>query len=225
VNGHGAEASEIIPFMNTPLCYEMINASLPYLGRTSPYIFRFPCPVSSEQLLILGERLLQVVEEHAANKRVHIVGIASRGIPMATSVALLARGRREIWLSTTGSGGSVEHVAKDRSDCYTVLVDNSVISGRTLVGIVANLRSAGIRPDLCVRFFDREELDVRGNDPTEVVKRRVGFPIASTFSLRDIIRHEQRPGPKSTILQYAMRYGTASLKAHISSYIDSVTAI
>lgn len=205
--GTGIEA-----FTATDACYEFLTADLPYLGRTSPYVFRFPCPVTARQLGVIGRQGARVVGADRRGRPVHLVGVASRGIPLAAAVAR-SLGGDDVALSTVGGNGSVEHVARTGPGHFTVVVDNSVVTGATAADTTRALSRIGVRPALWIRFFDREELDVDGADPTRAVEERIGCPIRSVFALRDLLRAERRPVERAVLAGYAAAHGTASLRS------------
>lgn len=210
-NGTGIEA-----FTETAACYEFLQADLPYLGRISPYVFRFPCPVTARQLEIIGRRGAAVVAAARNGLPLHLVGVASRGIPLATAIARHLGGD-DVLLSTVGGDGSVEHVARPGPGHFTVVVDNSVVTGATAAATTRALSRIGVRPRLWVRFFDREELDTDGVDPTRAVEARIGCPVTSVFALRDLLRAERRPAERAVLVGYATAHGTASVRAWLGA--------
>jgi orotate phosphoribosyltransferase len=211
VTQNEATRNEIGPFMETTRCYEFIEAYLPHLGRVSPYIFRFPSPLSKRQLQILGDRSRRLIETNCTGSPVHMIGIASRGIPMAVAT-LLADNDNQTRMSTTDTQGSVEHVAREMGQCYTVMMDNSITTGRTVARVVEQLASVKIIPDLVIRFFDREELDAHGEDPTLAAESVINCPIASVFRLRDLVESDDRKNERALLTMYARNHGTRAIQ-------------
>ncbi len=210
-----ADSADLAAFTGTGTCYEFLAADLPYLGRTSPYIFRLPCPLTPRQLRVIGTRGALAVRGACGGRPVHLVGVATRGIPLATAMAQ-ALDSDDVVLSTVGGDGRVEHVARPRRPHFTVLVDNSVVTGATAVRAASALAGAGLPPELCLRFFDREENDVEGDDPTRRVEQRIGCPIGSLFALRDLLDAERRPARRATLHAYARAHGTEELRAWLT---------
>jgi orotate phosphoribosyltransferase len=201
-------------FANNRQCYEAKDTFLPHLERTVPYVLRLPWPLSAAQLQIVGKRCREVVHRQTNDSRIHFIGVASRGIPMATAATLAYPDASDVFLSHTGKNASVDHVARP-TGCFTVVVDNSVASGRTARAVVGALASIGIRPDLLVTFFDREELTESGTDPIMETALQIGCPIQSLFSFRDLVQYEQRPEVRAILLDHASNFGTDSLRGFL----------
>lgn len=204
-------------FLDTSTCFEMKEAYLPYYGRTSPYIFRTPTPFTAGQLQVIGSNGAKLVAERAPAGSVHIIGIASRGIPLATAITidLKATHRREAVLSMVARDGSVEHLSVIQSS-YSVLVDNALVSGRTMELALERVRSIGVNIELMVYMFDREEVNNNGSESAARLSAEFGCEVISIFSLRDVIEAVENDIDKRTLTEYAQRFGTESLRAYLT---------
>lgn len=204
-------------FLRTPTCFEIKDAYLPYYGRSSPYIFRTPTPLTADQLQVIGTNGAKLVAERTPARGTHIIGIASRGIPLATAITieLSAAFHIDADLSTVARDGSVEHLSINQS-LYTVVVDNALVSGRTMELVLERVRSRKVSVDLLIYLFDREELDSAGSEPATHMAAEFGCEVASIFSLRDVIETIHDSSDKSILVQYAQRFGTKSLRTYIS---------
>jgi orotate phosphoribosyltransferase len=205
-------------FLQTPTCFEMKLEHLTYYGRTSPYIFRTPTPFTAAQLHAIGSRGAGLVYERARTGPVHIIGVASRGVPLATAIAMdLDRfPNMQASLSQIGKSGSDEHLCANCNG-YTVVVDNAVVSGRTMELVIRRLQSHGISLDLVIYLFDREEVDYTGLDTATRVAQEFGCQVVPIFSLRDVIDAVDNAADRNVLLDYAARFGTESVRSYVSS--------
>jgi orotate phosphoribosyltransferase len=205
-------------FLRTPTCFEIRDEYLIYYGRSSPYIFRTPTPFTADQLQVIGRNGAQLVAERTGARSAHVIGLASRGIPLATAITieLSTVHNLDAVLSTVSRDGSVDHLSVERSD-YTILVDNALVSGRTMELVLGRVQEAGIKVDLVIYLFDREEVDSAGSEAASRVAVRFGCEVVSIFSLRDIIEALGNSVHQKVLLEYAKRFGTQSLREYIKA--------
>jgi orotate phosphoribosyltransferase len=194
----------------------MKGVFLPYYGRKSPYIFRTPTPFTAGQLQAIGSNGAELVAERALTGRVHIIGIASRGIPLATAITIYLKAEhdREAVLSIVARDGSVDHLSIIQSS-YTVLIDNALVSGRTMELALERVRSSGVNIDLMIYMFDREEVDNRGSESAARLSAEFDCEVISIFSLRDVIETVEDNIDRRTLKEYAQKFGTQSLRAYL----------
>lgn len=203
-------------FLRDTACYEFSDEYLENYGRVSPYIFRTPTPFTAEQLSAVGENGAKIVSDRASSAPVHIVGVGSRGLPLATVITTELRAAFNIpaYLSIAGKDGSTEHLASI-PDCYTVLVDNAIVSGRTMEAVLGKLRADAFTIDLILYLFDREEIDSSGTDPALRIADEFRCDISSIFSLRDIIAETGSQEQRAVLLKYAQEFGNESIRDHL----------
>jgi orotate phosphoribosyltransferase len=96
-------------FTDTATCYEFRDEFLTTYGRISPYVFRTPTPFTGPQLRAVGVVGAQLVQKHTDSSNVHVVGVARRGIPLATAIAVeLTNHGVDSVLSVLGRDGSLD---------------------------------------------------------------------------------------------------------------------
>jgi len=207
-------------FLRSSAAFEIKDEHLRHFDRISPYFFRTPTPMSCDQLDAMGHVGALLVEGMSRNNSVHIVGVASRGIPFATAVtmSLCADNRRQIHLSLLGKDGGTEHLARD-PDSFTVVIDNAIVSGLTMSHALESLRLAGTRVDLVLSLFDREELDPAGSEPRRRLEVEFDCRVEFLYSLRDVIVSGLDAHQRSILVEYARRFGTKSLREFVNGPI------
>jgi orotate phosphoribosyltransferase len=118
------------------------------------------------------------------------------------------------YLSIAGKDGSTEHMASIPG-CYTVLVDNAIVSGRTMETVLGKLRAGAFTIDLILYLFDREEIDSSDADPALRIADAFSCEISSVFSLRDIIAKTGSQEQRTALLRYAQKSGNQSIRAYL----------
>lgn len=208
--------NDIYPFLHDKSSYKFTASYFSHLGRVSPYRFATPNPLTSEHLEIVGQRSASIILDKMTSSSVSIIAIASRGIPLATATLfhLALYNHIKCFLSHTSCQGSLEHAYLESQTKYTVLMDNAINSGKTIINILDKLKKNEIVPDLIIRLFDRQEFDKFGGN-TRTLEETVGCPIASIFYLSDLIGSLERDEERAEIIQYALNYGTNEIKEYI----------
>jgi len=208
--------NDIYPFLHDKSSYKFTKSYFSHLGRVSPYRFATPNPLTSEHLEIVGQRAANIIFDKITSSSVSIIAIASRGIPLGTATLfhLASYKNMECFLSHTSCQGSLEHAYLESNTKYTVLMDNAINSGKTIINVIDKLKRHQIVPDLIIRLFDRQEFDKFGGNTT-TFEKLVGCPIASIFYLSDLIGSLERDEERSEIIQYALNYGTNEIKEYI----------
>lgn len=206
-------------FLQTSSCFEVDDSwdkDFEYYGHASRYVFRTPTPISAKQLRVIGGNGAKLISERCGSSPVHVIGVASRGIPLATAITteLGAALNIEASLSVVGKDGSVEHLACNE-DAYAVLVDNAVVSGHTMTKVLEYVQSCGVRVDLVMYLFDREELDETGTEPAARVAEMFKCDVISIFALRDVIDTLDNLDHKQILLEYAQKFCNDSLRNHL----------
>jgi orotate phosphoribosyltransferase len=203
-------------FTDTATCYEFKDEFLTTYGRISPYIFRTPTPFTGPQLRAVGVVGAQLVQKHTDSSTVHVVGVARRGIPLATAIAVeLTNHGVDSVLSVLGRDGSLEHISTLEHG-FTVVVDNAIVSGRTMEKVLHQLTSLGVHADLITTLFDREELDRNGADVRSELAANFRCEAASIFTIRDLISSMPAGVEHNTLSEYASEFGTESLRQYMS---------
>jgi orotate phosphoribosyltransferase len=171
-------------------------------------VFRTPDRLTADQLRVAGGRGAVLVRETAGDRPAGLVGVATRGIPLATAVTISLG--VPATLSIAGKDGSAEHLSVAPGAC-TVVVDNALVTGRTAEGVLGRLRT-----DLFVYLFDREELGPHGEDPAARLADRFGCAVRAIFTYRDVIAAEPAEPVRRALVDYGKAFGTPSLRAHLS---------
>lgn len=210
-------SEHLLAFTDTETCYEFKNEFLNSYGRISPYVFRTPTPFTGPQLRAVGVVGAQLIQKHTDSATVHVVGVARRGIPLASAMAveLTSHGVDSV-LSVLGRDGSLEHIST-ADHGFTVVVDNAIVSGRTMEKVLHQLASLGIHPNLITTLFDREELDRNGADVPSELASNFKCEAASIFTIRDLISSMPAGHQRSTLSAYAREFGTDSLRRYMSN--------
>jgi len=207
-------------FLRSSACFEVADEFLAHYGRLSPYIFRTPTPFTAEQLQVIGENGARLIRERANGLPVHVIGVATRGIPLATAITIELRTEvaADASLSIVGRDGSTDHLAPDLP-AFTVVIDNALVSGRTMELVLGRVQRLGLHIDLVMYLFDREEVDSRGIESPARVASQFGCEVLSIFSLRDVIDvlREESGFAADRIVRYARMFGSKSLQDFIAS--------
>jgi hypothetical protein len=95
------------------------------------------------------------------------------------------------------------------------VVDNALVSGRTMELVMSHLQSHGMNLDIVMHLFDREEVDHTGVDTATRVAQEYHCEVVPVFLPRCIDRVENA-SDRRILLDYTERFGTEALKTYVS---------
>ena len=170
-------------------CFENKKINLISHNIENIYDFRTPTPFKSSQLKSVGEKATKIIKKNnKKNKKVQLIGISSRGIPLAVAVSFqleLEGIKSELSII---KGDILDHVnLQDNEKYFTVLIDNSIKSGSTIRKSIRLLNKEKIYINLILHLYDFCVVDKNRIDQTVELAKEVGIKINAIFSFKDIL--------------------------------------
>jgi adenine/guanine phosphoribosyltransferase-like PRPP-binding protein len=119
---------------------------------------RMPNGLSRDQLRAIGRRGARVLLERFGVQPLYLIGVASRGLPIAAAITLEVPHEMVI-LSIIQNDWLDDKVDQCRQSHQFIIIDNTIRTGRTLLRIAGLLHGHDIQPR-AVLTFCHEELDL-----------------------------------------------------------------
>jgi hypothetical protein len=147
-----------------------------------------PVSLSKNQLDLLYDRFLQKTRATSVTLPLHIIAVPNSGIAIATyffTRYTVAHPKRQAWISIIDQRRQMGLLEPElRQHCYTVLVDNSVKTGRTLMGLSGYLDKVHIHVDEIFKLIDYDDDQERKID--EILTKKYHAPLYSLYSFSEL---------------------------------------
>ena len=150
----------------------------------------FPRPLEARPLLALARRFDQTILE-AADRPLHIIGVADTGVPLATAIVTHCTQMRpgiEVWLSIINARSPENTISNPVPSTFgklqTIVVDNAVNSGDTMVKVLKILQQKQVSVDSVVKIIDYQ--DEEEEQINTLIKERSGIEVKSLFTYDEV---------------------------------------
>jgi len=174
-------------FLNDENCFQkrqikLINPK----GINNPYDFKTPSPITSKQLELIGNLGMDIILKHNKdNKKIHLIGIASRGLHMATAISLaLEKESISNNLSIAKLDTNEDVCMKCSKQSFNVLIDNSIKTGNTLKKTIKQLTSKQIKIDIIIHLYDFNVFHTN-----QKLSEELNIKIESIFTIKHVINY------------------------------------
>ncbi len=183
-------------------------------GRVSPYTVRLPKTLLGDVFQVMAAATWRI-NKFSSLEAAHFIGIANSGIPLAEAIYEhgLRLGRR-VKLSIIYPRKMEQSIEVADNEETTILIDNAVTTGETVVKVLDMISPFGHHPKTIVRIFDREDVGEDGLSTADRIKAQNGLDLISISRLRDIIPYLSID-ERQAILSYQLLYGTTTFKEWI----------
>lgn len=150
----------------------------------------FPRPLEARPLLALARRFDQTILDKA-DRPLHIIGVADTGVPLATAIVTHCTQMRpgiEVWLSIINARAAENTIASPTPSTFgklqTIVIDNAINSGDTMIKVLQILQEKDIPVDLVVKIIDyQDDEEKRVN---ALLKEQSGIDIKSLFTYGEV---------------------------------------
>jgi orotate phosphoribosyltransferase len=167
-----------------PVCYNCM-----YIMMRKNKLF-FPRPLEARPLLALARRFDQTILK-AADQPLHIIGVADTGVPLAAAIATHCAQMRpgiEVWLSIINAKAPENIITSPAPSTFgklqTIVVDNAINSGATMIKTLEILRKKQIPVDLAVKIIDYQ--DQEEEEVGSLINAQTGVKVKSLFTYDEV---------------------------------------
>jgi len=141
-------------------------------------------------MLALAQRFNQTILA-AADTPLHIIGVADTGTPIAAAIATHCAQMRpgiEVWLSIINTRAPENIIHSPEPTTFgklrTIVVDNAINTGSTMLQVLEILRTKNIPVDLVVKMIDYQDEDERQINLK--IKNAFGVEVKSLFTYEEV---------------------------------------
>lgn len=150
----------------------------------------FPRPLEARPLLALARRFDQTILE-TADRPLHIIGVADTGVPLATAIVTHCTQMRpgiEVWLSIVSARALENTISNPTPSTFgklqTIVIDNAINTGSTMLSVLEILREKQIPVDLIVKMIDyQDDEEARIN---QAIESQTGITVKSLFTYEEV---------------------------------------
>lgn len=147
-----------------------------------------PVSLSKNQLNLFYDRFLQKTQIASTTLPLHIIAVPNSGIAIATyffTRYTVDHPQNQAWISIIDQRrqlGLLEH--RQSQQCHTILVDNSVKTGRTLMKLFDYLEKNHIHVDEIVKLVDYEDAQEKKTD--KIIATKYHATLHSLYSFSEL---------------------------------------
>ena len=164
--------------------FELVNSG-PHLGPRG-YAFRLSRPIAASFLNSVAVAFNRTIE--SSSQSLHLIAIANSGVPLATAILMyrLAKlNHPQDWLSIADPGRLEQISDIFPRPAQSLMIDNSINSGRTLLNILYKLRANNLQVSTLVKLVDYE--DALEKEESQSLRDEFGVMTLSLFTKTVII--------------------------------------
>lgn len=175
-----------------------------------PNAFRLPRPVPATTLLAIASRFEEVAAVHVRDS-LHLVGVATGGEQIAAAVATrlkLIHPYMNLWVSSINLNKPVNiigAIAGCPPGTRTIVIDNSITTGKTIHEVLKLLAAKRVRTDLVVKLVEYgDSLEATTN---RYIESEHQVCIASLFRVDEVRTTRDPAEPDSAVTRHDRRIG------------------
>jgi orotate phosphoribosyltransferase len=178
-------------FIEDTNCFQEESFNLLSTGTISPYSFSTPRPLTGRQLDIIGMNGLQIISKYTNINNIHIIAIATYGIPIAATILqYLYRENKQVRLSIIkpDENKDNEEFYMNKNE-YTILVDNSIKTTYTSTKAIEILNKYKVKVNLIIYLYDYGLKTIEHKDYIKDLEKKLNLKIISIFSILDLLEY------------------------------------